>query len=139
DDPTYRALKRIYESEASANDIDTSPPPDFVFQNSLRYVENHDEVRLAAKSQWGGLGMKVGLPVSAILYGLSRGPVMIYNGQEVGEPAQGTEGFGSDDARTSIFDYWSMPELVKWVNEHKYDGKRLSPEQRELRISYSRL
>ena len=64
--------------------------------------------------------------VSAILYGLGRGPVMLYNGQEVGEPAQGAEGFGGDDARTSIFDYWSMPELVKWVNEHRYDGARLS-------------
>jgi hypothetical protein len=28
---------------------------------------------------------------------------------------------------------------VKWVNDHKYDGQRLSPEQRELRSFYSRL
>jgi glycosidase len=139
DDPTYRALKKIYEGGGLANDIDTDRPDDFIFQNSLRYAENHDEVRLAAKSQWGGLGMKVGLPVSAILYGLSRGPVMTYNGQEVGEPAEGVEGFGGDDARTSIFDYWSMPELVKWVNQHQYDGGKLSPEQKELRASYAAL
>ena len=83
--------------------------------------------------------MKIGVPVSAILFGLSRGPVMLYNGQEVGEPGAGVEGFGSDDARTSIFDYWSMPELVKWVNGHKYDGGKLSNDQKQLRASYGRL
>jgi glycosidase len=139
DDPTYRAIKKIYEGLGWANDIDGARTYDFIFENSLRYAENHDEVRLAAKTQWGGLGMKVGQPVSAILYGLSRGPIMVYNGQEVGEPGEGVEGFGANDARTSIFDYWSMPELVKWVNDHKYDGKRLSFEQRELRSFYSRL
>ena len=64
---------------------------------------------------------------------------MLYNGQEVGEPAADAEGFGGDDARTSIFDYWSMPEFVKWVNGHRYDGGRLSPEQKALRAFYSRL
>jgi hypothetical protein len=57
----------------------------------------------------------------------------------VGEPGEGLEGFGGNDARTSIFDYWSMPELVKWVNAHRYDGGRLSPEQKRLRLFYSRL
>lgn len=139
DDPTYRAIKKIYEGPGWANDIEDARTDDFIFDNSLRYAENHDEVRLAAKSQWGGVGMKVGIPVSAILYGLSRGPVMMYNGQEVGEPGEGVEGFGNKDARTSIFDYWSMPEMVKWVNDHKYDGGRLSDEQMDLRSFYSRL
>ncbi|MDB6146980.1 MAG: alpha amylase catalytic region, partial [Spartobacteria bacterium] len=80
DDPTYRAIKKIYEGPGWANDIDDAPVDPFIFENSLRYAENHDEVRLAAKSQWGGLGMKVGIPVSAILYGLSRGPTLLYNG-----------------------------------------------------------
>jgi hypothetical protein len=64
---------------------------------------------------------------------------MLYHGQEVGEPAAGTEGFGSDDARTTIFDYWSMPEFAKWVNGGKYDGGRLSIGQKELREWYSKL
>ena len=41
---------------------------------------------------------------------LSKGPVMVYFGQEVGEPAAGAEGFGPDDGRTTIFDYWGVPE-----------------------------
>ena len=139
DAPAYRALKRIYDGSGWANDIDHEIVDDFICHNSVRYAENHDEVRLAAPSEWGCVGMDVGRPVSAILYGLSRGAIMLYNGQEVGEPATGAEGFGGDDARTSIFDYWSMPELVKWVNDHRYDGARLSAEQRNLRSFYSRL
>ena len=139
DDPTYKALKKIYDGPGWANDIDDARPNEFIFEGSLRYAENHDEVRLAATREWGGVGMKAGPAVSAVLYGLSRGPVMLYNGQEVGEPGAGAEGFGKDDSRTSIFDYWSMPELVKWVNGHAYDGGKLSGAQKELRASYNRL
>jgi len=139
DAPIYRALKRIYDGSGWANDIDREIADDFIWHNSVRYAENHDEVRLAAPSEWGGVGMEVGRPVSGILYGTSRGAIMLYNGQEVGEPATGAEGFGGNDARTSIFDYWSMPELVKWVNGHRYDGGRLSNQQKVLRAYYGRL
>ena len=64
---------------------------------------------------------------------------MLYHGQEVGEPAAGEEGFGGDDARTTIFDYWSMPEFTKWVNHGNFDGGRLSDEQRSLREWYGKL
>jgi hypothetical protein len=139
DDPTYKALKNIYDGQGWANDIDSSLGDPFIFDNSLRYAENHDEVRLAAASQWRGIGLAVGPPVAAILYGLSRGPAMLYNGQEVGEPGAEVEGFGGDDARTSIFDYWAMPELRKWVNGHRYDGASLSEQQKALRAFYGRL
>lgn len=144
DDPSYKVLKRIYEADAWANDLDgahggSDGAREFIFQNSLRYGENHDEVRLAAPSQWGGIGPSVGKPVTTILYTLSRGPAMLYSGQEVGEPALGAEGFGGDDARTSIFDYWSVPELVKWVNGGAFDGGRLSGAQKSLRAFYGRL
>lgn len=139
DDATYDKLKEIYDGEAWANDLDRIAAHPFVFENSLRYAENHDEVRLAAPREWGGLGPAVGRPVSALLYGLSRGPAMLYSGQEVGEPALGVEGFGDDDARTSIFDYWSLPELAKWVNGGEFDGGRLSDSQKSLRAFYSRL
>ncbi|MFZ4682919.1 MAG: alpha-amylase family glycosyl hydrolase, partial [Terrimicrobiaceae bacterium] len=139
DDATYDKLKEIYEGDAWANDLDRLNIPPQVFENSLRYAENHDEARIAGKGQWGNVGMDVGRPVSALLFGLSRGPAMLYSGQEVGEPATGAEGFGGDDARTSIFDYWSMPEFTKWVNGGKFDGVCLSPAQKDLRDFYSRL
>jgi glycosidase len=139
DDATYDMIKEIYDGNRWANDIDRQAVRQLLFDNSLRYAENHDEVRLAAKGQWGNIGLQVGRPVSAILYGLSRGPVMLYHGQEVGEPAHGVEGFGGDDARTSIFDYWSMPEFTKWVNGKKFDGGGLSLEQGDLRKFYAKL
>jgi glycosidase len=139
DDPSYKALKSIYDGPGWANDVDRAMSEAFIFNNSLRYAENHDEVRLAGTNEWGRIGKEVGRPVSAILFGIGRGPVMIYNGQEVGEPANGEEGFGGDDARTTVFDYWSMPELVKWVNGGRFDGGKLRPDQRQLRAFYSRL
>ena len=139
DDPSYDVLEGIYDSGKWANDLDPLTFTGRRFHRSLRYAENHDEVRLASPKEWGGHGMNVGKPVSAVLFALGRGPVMLYHGQEVGEPAAGEEGFGGDDARTTIFDYWSMPEFTKWVNGGKYDGGRLSKEQKALREWYARL
>ncbi|MBN1506262.1 MAG: hypothetical protein JW955_05425 [Sedimentisphaerales bacterium] len=139
DDQSYDILKGLYDGPKWANDLDGVLGAVAPLHRSLRYAENHDEVRLANPTQWGGLGAAVGRPVSAILFGLGRGPLLVYNAQEVGEPALGAEGFGGDDARTSIFDYWSMPELAKWVNGHRYDGGRLASQQIELRAWYARL
>ena len=139
DDLAYDALKAVYDGEGTANDLDRLPPDPYFFDNALRYAENHDEVRLASPAEWGGAGAGVGRAVTPLLFGLSRGPVMVYHGQEVGEPALGAEGFGRDDARTTIYDYWSMPEFVKWVNGGKFDGGGLAEEQRALRDFYRRL
>lgn len=139
DDPSYDILEGIYDAGKWANDLDSLTFTGPRFHQSLRYAENHDEVRLANPKVWGGHGMKAGKPVSAVLFAMGRGAVMLYSGQEVGEPAAGTEGFGGDDARTTIFDYWSMPEFTKWVNGGKYDGGKLSAEQKELRAWYGKL
>lgn len=141
DDPGYDTLEYLYEGVAWANDLqrvqDALGP--MFFDRAVRYAENHDEIRLAHPETWGGQGMEVGRPVTATLFGLSRGPVMVYHGQEVGEPALGREGFGGDDQRTTIFDYWSMPEFNKWWNDGRIDGAGLSEAQKALRAWYSRL
>jgi glycosidase len=139
DDPVYDVLEGLYDSGRWANDLDALTFTGHRFHHSLRYAENHDEVRLASPKEWGGLGMNVGRPVTAVLFGMGRGALMLYSGQEVGEPAAGQEGFGGDDARTTIFDYWSMPEFTKWVNDGKFDGGRLSDGQKDLREWYGRL
>ncbi len=139
DDPSYDLLADLYKADKWTNDLDPLTFTGERFHKSLRYSENHDEVRLANPREWGGHGISVGKPVSAVLFAMGRGPVMLYNGQEVGEPAEGVEGFGGDDARTSIFDYWSMPEFTKWVNDGKFDGGKLSAEQKSLRAWYGKL
>ena len=136
---SYKTLKFIFDGENWANDLDRNLGSPLVFDNGIAYIENHDEVRVANKNHWGGLGSQVGKPASALLYGRSRGPVLFYHGQEVGEPGNGKEGFGEDDGRTTIFDYWSMPEFAKWVNNKQYDGGKLSEEQKNLRKFYQRL
>jgi glycosidase len=139
DDPAYDVLEGLHDSGKWANDLDPLTFTGRRFHRSLRYAENHDEVRLANPGEWGGLGMKAGKPVSAVLFTMGRGPIMIYHGQEVGEPAIGAEGFCGDNARTTIFDYWSMPEFTKWVNGGEFDGGRLSAEQKSLRDWYGKL
>lgn len=140
DDPVYDALMDLYDDARKwANDLDQLTFSGDRFHRSLRYAENHDEVRLASPKEWAGLGMRVGIPATAVLFGMGRGPLMIYSGQEVGEPAIGAEGFSGDNARTTIFDYWSMPEFVKWVNGGRFDGGCLSEDQRKLRAWYGKL
>ena len=140
----YKRLMEIYQDKAWANDLDSAGRAGFVGDNSVRYAENHDEVRVASPQvspkHWGGHGALVGRPISGILFGLSRGPVMVYYGQEVGEPANvGAAGFELDKGRTTFFDYWSVPTLIQWMNQGKYDGGGLPELNRELRAFYGRL
>lgn len=141
DDSGYDTVKHVMEGVAWANDLEAAEAAlgPFFFDCGLRYVENHDEERLAHPQSWGGLGMEAGRPAATSLFALSRGPVMVYHGQEVGEPGLGEEGFGGDDQRTTIFDYWSLPELNKWWNYGAADGAALSADQKRLRHWYSRL
>ena len=103
----------------------------------LRFMENHDEVRLASKC-FVGDAFKA-LPAVAMAALMNRGPFMIYNGQESGEDAEGAVGFSGDDGRTSIFDYAVMPKHQKWMANGNFDGSDFSDEQRELYNFYKKL
>lgn len=103
-------------------------------QRMLHFLENHDEQRIASSSFAGDPWKAV--PAMVVSATIDQGPVMIYFGQEVGEPGLGAEGFGGDDGRTTIYDYWGVPEHQKWVNQKKYDGGLLSDDQKQLRQFY---
>ena len=103
----------------------------------LRFMENHDEVRLASK-HFVGDAFKA-LPAVAMSALMNRGPFMVYNGQESGEDAEGAVGFSGDDGRTSIFDYAVMPRHQKWMAEGKFDGSDFTDEQRKLYDFYKKL
>jgi glycosidase len=103
----------------------------------VRFLENHDEERIASPGFAGNPWYaKPAMVVSATL---SSGPVMIYFGQEVGEPGLGAEGFSGNDNRTTIFDYWGVPEHQKWMNGGRFDGGGLSEDQQQLRAFYKAL
>ncbi|ALM08087.1 alpha-amylase [Sediminicola sp. YIK13] len=102
----------------------------------LHFLENHDELRLPSP-EFAGNAEK-GKPAMVVSTTISTSPTMIYFGQEVGEPALEKPGFGSV-GRTSIFDYIGVPHLQRWVNNKKFDGAALRPEEKELRDFYKRL
>jgi len=137
----YDGLKRLIMDDSKATVKDIS----FVWQKEsngfsqhmLRFLENHDETRIASKAFAGNAWLS--LPAMVVTASLSSGPVMIYNGQEVGEPANGAEGFGGDDGRSTIFDYWGMPNHQKWMNNGAFDGGRLNDDEKKLRQFYSKL
>lgn len=137
----YDAIRRLTcnQSNASTWDFNRVWNHDClsIGAHMLRFMENHDEQRIASPEFAGNPWLAVpGMVVTATL---NTGPVMIYFGQEVGEPANGTEGFSGNDGRTSIFDYWGVPEHQKWLNGGQMDGGELSDDQKKLRDFYSRL
>ncbi|MDB5017841.1 MAG: hypothetical protein JWQ84_2673 [Mucilaginibacter sp.] len=135
----YDAVKRLTRNEPNASTWDINrvwnQDTKGIDDHMLRFMENHDEQRIASDYFAGDAWLAVpGMIVSATL---SNGPVMVYFGQEVGEPASGVEGFSSDDGRTTIFDYWGVPEHQKWVNNGLLNGGQLLPDQQKLRNFYS--
>jgi glycosidase len=100
----------------------------------LRFIENHDEQRIASRF-FAGDPWKA-LPAMVLAATMNSGPLLIYFGQEVGEPAEGISGFSGDDGRTTIFDYWRVPNHQKWMNNGKFDGGSLPGELTSLRENY---
>jgi len=137
----YDGIKRLIRNEPKADVKDISHVVNVESKGfspkMLRFLENHDEERIASKGFAGDPAYaKPGMVVSATLSG---GPVMIYFGQEVAEPGKGIEGFSGDDNRTTIFDYWGVPEHQRWMNNGAFDGGKLSAEQHQLRKFYGDL
>jgi len=136
----YDGLKRLIRSEehADVNDIRKVWQVESAgfADHMLRFLENHDEERIASAGFAGRA--ELALPAMVVSATLSGGPVMTYFGQEVGEPGRGAEGFGGEDNRTTIFDYWGVPEHQKWMNGGQFkDG--LTGDQKLLREYYVKL
>jgi glycosidase len=103
----------------------------------LNFLENHDEQRIGS-GFFSGNGMYA-QPAMIVAATLTKAPVLIYSGQELGEQGMDSEGFSGLDGRTSIFDYWGVKSIQNWTNEGKFDGAKLLPEQKELRTFYQNL
>lgn len=134
----YDTIRELMSGEGKTSKIMAALAQSDGFEEQmLRFLENHDEQRIASKEFAGTPWAAVpGMTVSALM---GQGPVMIYFGQESGEPGDGIEGFQKDDGRTTIFDYWGVPEHQKWVNGGKFDGGGLSEDQQKLRAFYKAL
>jgi glycosidase len=137
----YDALKPLIKNEANATVATIrkviQSQEGGLSNHMLRFLENHDEERIASK----GFSQKPEYAKAAMVLTatLGSGPVMIYSGQELGEQGAGVEGFGGDDNRSTIFDYWGQPQHQQWLNGGKFDGGLLSPAQKSLRTFYQQL
>ncbi len=134
----YDSLRNIMSRNHSAQNITYSwQKLGDIADHMLNFLENHDEQRIGSGFFCGsGLYAQPGMIVSVTL---TRGPVMIYFGQELNELGMDSEGFSGVDGRTSIFDYWSLKSVQDWANGGSFDGGALSDEQRKLRNFYRRL
>ena len=135
----YDAVRRLMEGHGSCYELTQvwqQESGDFA-QHMLRFLETHDEQRIASpfftNDPWAAV------PAMTLTATMHTGPFLLYFGQEIGVREAGSEGFSGDDGRTTIFDYWGLPDWQNWVNKGKYDGANLTDDQRNLRAFYQQL
>ena len=130
----YDTLKNIVQGHGSTDNVPAIIDGLADIENHmLHFLENHDEHRIASQD-FAGDPWKA-LPAMVVSATIGTSPVMIYFGQEVGEPALEDAGFGKA-GRTTIFDYWGVPAHQRWMNNGAFDGGALSAEEKKLRSFY---
>lgn len=107
---------------------------DGIGDRMLNFLENHDEVRFAS-DEYACDPAKV-VPSLVVSSMMTKGPFMIYYGQELGEGAHENEGFAGYNNRSTIFDYWSYSTLRRWYDGGKCSSLRLNKQERWLRKFY---
>lgn len=134
----YDTVRAVMCGQAPATNISHSwQSLEGIQRNMLNFLENHDEQRIASDFFAGD--PRPGIPGLIVSAAMNTNPVMIYSGQELGEPGMDEEGFSGRDGRTTIFDYWSVASLRNWNNNGHFNGAKLTPAQRSLREMYGKI
>ena len=134
----YDTLRGVMCGKLPAHDITRCwQTVEGIQDRMLNFLENHDEQRIASDF-FAGDAQK-GIPAMLVAAAMNTNPVMIYSGQELGERGMDAEGFSGCDGRTSIFDYWSVESIRNWVNGGRFDGGKLTKEQKALRAQYQKM
>ena len=127
----YDTIKGVIRGESPASSITTQwQTTDYLKNNMLYFMENHDEQRIASDYFAGDAFKAVpGLLVSVLMH---NNPFMLYAGQEYGEKGMDKEGFSGVDGRTTIFDYWAIPSIYHAY----YNRKSLTLDEKRLFAIY---
>ncbi|GGB90631.1 alpha-amylase family protein [Dyadobacter sediminis] len=135
----YNSLRKLMEGNGTAEEITRlwQQESGDISEHMLRFLENHDEQRIASKFFAGDPWAAV--PAMTLSATLHTGPLMLYFGQELGVNPTQSEGFQGEDGRTTIFDYWGVTEFQQWVNVGKFDLEKLTEDQKKLRSFYESL
>lgn len=133
----YDTIKNVMQGRGSTDNI---PPIQEelkdIEHHMLHFLENHDEQRIASPDFAGNA--EKGKPAMVVSATISTSPTLVYFAQEFGEAGVEDLGFG-DPTRTSIFDYGSVPSMVRWVNDKQFDGGQSTDKEKALRDFYKRL
>ena len=134
----YDTLRSIISNNTSATAITHAwQSLDGIEKRMLNFLENHDEQRIASDFFAGNPFKAIpGFIVSACM---NTNPMMIYFGQEFGEPGMDSEGYSGHDGRTTIFDYWSVDSIRRWRDGGRFSGNMLTDEQKSLYNIYQRI
>lgn len=134
----YDVLRDVACSYRPASDITfTLNNVGDIQHKMLNFIENHDEQRVA--SDYFLKNGKNGKAAMIVTTCINTNPVMVYFGQELGEPGMDEEGFSGKNGRTTIFDYWSIDSVRRWNNNGKWDSDLLTNEEKELQKFYAKL
>lgn len=135
---TYDDIRRAVENKGSIDSItNLQKSLDGITSNLVRFIENHDEQRFASRD-FAGNSLRC-MPAMVLTTCMHSGPSMIYFGQESGVKGEGAEGFGGDDGRTTMFDYWGVKEHQAFLNGGRYDGGKYTMDQKHLHEFYAKL
>lgn len=131
----YDTLRAVTCGYASATTITNRwQEVNDIQSHMLNFLENHDEQRIASDF-FAGNASKA-FPAMIVSACMNTNPLMIYFGQELGEPGMDEEGFSGRDGRTTIFDYWSISSIRRWRNNNKFDNRLLNEEEKNIRRFY---
>ncbi len=134
----YDKLRAILTENHAASDITHCwQALEGIESNMLNFLENHDEQRIA--SDFFCKDAKQAFPAMVVAATLTKAPVMIYSGQELGEKGMENEGFSGPDGRTTIFDYRSIETVQNWFNNGKFGEDKLTDEQKLIKSFYKKL
>jgi glycosidase len=134
----YDKLRSILTENHDASDISHCwQAIEGIESNMLNFLENHDEQRIA--SDFFCRDAKRAFPAMIIAATLTKAPIMIYSGQELGEKGMENEGFSGKDGRTTIFDYWCIESVQNWFNKGKFGEDKLTEKQKLIRSFYRKL
>ncbi|MFA6676153.1 MAG: alpha-amylase family glycosyl hydrolase [Bacteroidales bacterium] len=136
----YDTLRAISTSGWSASEITRCWQETGDLQPKMLYfLENHDEQRLASDFFLGDA--RKALPLLYVSLFFNTSSFMHYFGQEFGEKGMDHEGFSSVDGRTSIFDFWSLSCIRRWLKgvRANSDLKYLTSEEKAIYKNYVRL
>ncbi|PHS13810.1 MAG: alpha-amylase [Kangiella sp.] len=130
----YDTLKGIMQGKLPTSDLlPIVEKFSDIDQYLLHFLENHDEQRIASPGFAGDAN--IGKPAMVVSTLIGKAPTMLYYGQALGETGQGDAGFGTS-TRTTIFDYWGVPSIQRWMNDGEFDGGRSTESEKALREYY---